>query len=149
MHNRGLGNKFNIFVLTVLIIAWVTAYFVLPGDPASDGPFYSTPFEFDSNGLPFISKVDLQFIGYTVFVLESRENMGPAPGTVFVLKTRDGEILWTRLGPADIGRIRLEKNSAHWFLPGGWVIEIKPEYTGFGELYVSPIGNFRFFYHRW
>jgi hypothetical protein len=66
-----------------------------------------------------------------------------------VLKSRSGKIRWTRVGPADIGRIRLEDHSARWFLPGGWVITIKPEYTGFGELYVSPLGNFRFFYHRW
>lgn len=149
MRRKRGGNGFNILIISLLVIGWVAAYFILPGDSAGDGPFYTEAFEFDANGLPFISKVDLEFLGLTVFVLESRENMGPAPGTVFVLKSRSGKIRWTRVGPADIGRIRLEHDSAEWFLPGGWAVQIKPEYTGFGEMYISPLGNFRFFYHRW
>jgi hypothetical protein len=150
MRRKGFGtNNANILLIGLLIVGWITAYVVMPSDFDGDGPFYTEAFEFNSEGLPFISKVDLKFLGMTVFVLETRENMGPAPGTVFVLKSRSGKIRWTRLGPADIGRIRLEDHSARWFLPGGWVIQIKPEYTGFGELFVSPFGNFRFFYHRW
>ena len=149
MRRKRGGNGLNVLVISLLAIGWVAAYLILPGNSGGDGPFYSEAFEFDSEGLPFISKVNLEFIGIRVFELESRENMGPAPGTVFVLKSRSGKILWTRLGPADIGRIRLEHDSARWFLPGGWVVQIKPEYTGFGEMYISPIGNFRFFYHTW
>lgn len=148
MRRKGTSSRFNL-LLAGLLLGWVVGYSVLPGNSGGDGPFYTEAFEFDSEGLPFISKVNLEFLGVTVFVLESRENLGPAPGTVFVLKSRSGKIRWARVGPADIGRIRLEHGSAHWFLPGGWVIQIKPEYTGFGELYVSPLGNFRFFYHRW
>jgi len=149
MRRKGSTVRLNFLVIGLLLVAWMAAYLLLPGDSGGDGPFYTEAFEFDSQGLPFISKVDLEFLGFTVFVLESRENLGPAPGTVFVLKSRSGRVRWTRVGPADIGRIRLEQHSARWFLPGGWVIQIKPEYTGFGEMYVSPLGNFRFFYHRW
>jgi len=149
MRRKGSIKGLNILLIGLLMAGWIAAYILLPGDSGGDGPFSTQAFEFDAAGLPFISKVDLEFLGFTVFVLESRENLGPAPGTVFVLKSRDGKIRWTRVGPADIGRIRLEKHSARWFLPGGWVIQIKPEYTGFGEMYVSPLGNFRFFYHRW
>jgi len=149
MRRKGSTVRLNFLVIGLLLAAWMAAYLLLPGDSGGDGPFYTEAFEFDSQGLPFISKVDLEFLGFTVFVLESRENLGPAPGTVFVLKSRSGRVRWTRVGPADIGRIRLEQHSARWFLPGGWVIQIKPEYTGFGEMYVSPLGNFRFFYHRW
>lgn len=149
MRRKGVGNRFNFLMIILLLAGWLAAYFLLPGDAAGDGPFYTEAFEFDSEGLPFISKVNLEFLGITLFELESRENLGPAPGTVFVLKSRSGRILWTRVGPPDIGRIRLEHDSAKWFLPGGWVVQIKPEYTGFGEMYISPLGNFRFFYHNW
>jgi len=149
MRRKGSGNSFKVLMIILLIVGWVTAYFLLPGQSGGDGPFYTEKFEFDTNGLPFLSEVDLEFLGVKVFVLESRENQGPAPGTVFVLKDRNDQILWTRLGPPDIGRIRLGEGSARWFLPGGWVIRMKPEYTGFGEIYVSPLGNFRFFYHNW
>ena len=149
MRRKGSTVRLNFLAIGLLLAGWVTAYLLLPGDSGGDGPFYTDAFEFDSEGLPFISKVNLELLGFTVFVLESRENQGPAPGTVFVLKSRSGRVRWTRVGPADIGRIRLEQHSTRWFLPGGWVIQIKPEYTGFGELYVSPLGNFRFFYHRW
>jgi len=149
MRRKGSSNRLNLLLAGLVLVGWATAYLVLPGDSGGDGPFYTEAFEFDSEGLPFISKVDLEVLGFTLFVLESRENLGPAPGTVFVLKSRSGKIRWTRVGPADIGRIRLEPGSSRWFLPGGWVIQIKPEYTGFGEMYVSPFGNFRFFYHDW
>ncbi len=149
MRRKGSGNGFKYLLAGLLIAGWVTAYITMPRQSRLDGPFYTEPFGFDASTLPFLSKTDLEVFGFTLFVLESRENHGPAPGTVFVLKNRDGRILWTRLGAPELGRIRLEKKSARWFLPGGWVIDIKPEYTGSGEIYVSPLGNFRFFYHRW
>lgn len=133
----------------LLLAGWIAAYIALPRLSSLDGPFNAEPFGFDSSGLPIISKTELEFLGITVFVLESRENLGAAPGTVFVLKNRDGTIRWTRVGAPELGHIRLEETSARWFLPGGWVIRMKPEYTGSGELYVSPLGEFRFFFHRW
>lgn len=149
MRRKGGSYRLNLLILSLLAAGWLAAYLLLPEESAGDGPFYTEAFGFDSEGLPFISKVDLDILGFTLFVLESRENLGPAPGTVFVLKSRSGKVRWTRVGPPDIGRIRLEDDSARWFLPGGWVVEIKPEYTGFGEMYISPLGNFRFFYHTW
>lgn len=149
MRRKGTTTSLNFLIIGLLVVAWLAAYILLPVNSEGDGPFYTQAFEFDSEGLPLISKVDLEMLGIPLFVLESRENLGPAPGTVFVLKSTSGEIRWTRVGPPDIGRIRLEQGSAKWFLPGGWVVAIKPEYTGFGEMYISPLGNFRFFYHTW
>lgn len=144
------GGSGSVYLVSGLLIAgWIAAYVALPRLSPYDGPFDAQPFGFDSRELPFISKTELEFLGYTVFVLESRENLGAAPGTVFVLKNRDGSIRWTRVGAPELGHIRLEEASAHWFLPGGWVIRMKPEYTGNGEIYVSPTGEFRFFFHRW
>ncbi|MGH8035449.1 MAG: hypothetical protein ACREO9_09500 [Lysobacterales bacterium] len=144
---RGYGLSYLFFGL--LIAGWIGAYVALPRMSPLDGPFSAEPFNFDASGLPFISKTELKIFGFKVFVLESRENLGAAPGTVFLLKNSDGTIRWTRLSAPELGFIRLEEASARWFLPGGWVIHMKPEYTGSGEMYVSPFGNFRFFFHRW
>ena len=149
MRRKGPGSGFKYLVAALLIAGWATAYFALPRLSPLDGPFNAEPFGFDATTLPFLSKTELKVLGATVFVLESRENLGPAPGTVFVLKNNNGTIRWTRLGAPELGIIRLEEQSARWFLPGGWVVRMKPEYTGSGEMYVSPFGEFRFFYHRW
>ncbi len=149
MRRRGLRKRVKILITGLLVSGWIGAYVVLPRLSAFDGPFDAKPFEFEANSLPFISKSELRILGFTAFVLESRENLGPDPGTVFILKSRNGKILWTRLGAPELGIIRLQESSAHWFLPGGWRVNMKPEYTGGGELYVSPWGGFRFFFHRW
>ena len=146
---RRIGSGFKYLFTSLLIVGWVAAYIALPLLSRYDGPFDAQPFGFEVSGLPFISKTDLKVFGMTVFVLESRENLGPAPGTVFVLRNSSGRIRWTRLGAPELGRIRLEAKSAKWFIPGGWVVRMKPEYTGSGEMYVSPLGEFRFFFHRW
>jgi len=144
-----IGGGFKYLFTSLLIVGWVAAYIALPLLSRYDGPFDAKPFGFEVSGLPFISRTDLKVFGMTVFVLGSRENLGPAPGTVFVLRNTSGKILWTRLGAPELGIIRLEEKSAHWFIPGGWVVRLKPEYTGNGEMYVSPLGEFRFFFHRW
>ena len=149
MLHKDTKKRLKYLALGLLAVVWVAAYFVLPRMSPYDGPFDAKPFPFEANGLPFISKTELKLFGYTVFVLEARENFGADPGTVFVLKNRKGDIRWTRLGAPELGHIRLEEQSAHWFLPGGWVIRMKPEYTGYGLLYVSPLGGFRFFFHQW
>ncbi|HLF30441.1 MAG TPA: hypothetical protein VI566_05360 [Xanthomonadales bacterium] len=149
MRKKGLSTDFNYLFLGFLVAAWAAAYFALPRLSSYDGPFNAEPFAFQADGLPFLSKTELKAFGIKVFVLETRENLGPAPGSVFVLKGRSGKILWTRVGAPELGHILLEDKSARWFLPGGWVIRMKPEFTGSGELYVSPLGQFRFFFHRW
>jgi len=141
--------SFRYLFTGLLIIGWVSAYLALPYKTRLAGPFDAEPFGFVVSGLPLISKTKLRLLGFTMYVLESHENVGPAPGTVFVLKDTFGNIKWTRLGAPELGIIRLEEKSARWFLPGGWVIRLKPEYTGSGEMYVSPFGEFRFFFHRW
>jgi len=149
MRRQRIGDRFKYLVVGLLLAGWAAAYFALPRLSPLDGPFNAEPFGFEANSLPFMSKTDLNIFWVTVFVLESRENLGPAPGTVFVLKSKSGKIRWTRLAAPELGRIRLERKSARWFIPGGWVISMKPEYTSSGELYVSPLGEFRFFFHRW
>lgn len=149
MRRKGFGNGFKYLVTGLIIAVWATAYVAMPRLSPLHGPFDAEPFGFESNGLPLMSESELKILGITVFVLEVRQNLGPAPGTVFVLKDRAGKIRWTRLGAPELGRIRLEEEAARWFLPGGWVVRMKPEYTGSGEMYVSPLGNFRFFFHRW
>ena len=149
MLRKSRKREFNYLLIVLLIAGWVAAYVALPRLSPYDGPFDAEPFGFDSRDLPFMSKTDLRVFGFTMFVLEARENLGPNPGTVFVLKNDDGKILWTRLGAPELGHIQLEERSARWFLPGGWVVPLKPEYTGSGEMYISPLGNFRFFFHRW
>jgi hypothetical protein len=146
---RRIGGGFKYLFMSLLLVGWAAAYFALPFRSPYDGPFDAQPFGFEVSGLPFISKTDLKVLGFTVFVLESRENLGADPGTVFVLRNSSGRIRWTRLGAPELGRIRLEEKSAHWFIPGGWVIRLKPEYTGEGQMYVSPLGGFRFFFHKW
>lgn len=141
--------KLKVALVVLLLLAWVAAYVWLPYNSRLDGPFDAEPFGFQPTGLPVMSETELQILGVTFFVLEARQNLGPAPGTVFVLKDREDRVVWSRLGAPELGRIRLESNAARWFTPGGWVVDMKPEYTGSGEIYISPLGGFRFFFHRW
>ena len=149
MRRKGLVTRLKVLIIALLVSGWVAAYIALPRLSPYDGPFDAKPFEFEANSLPFISKSKLKILGFTVFVLESRANLGPDPGTVFILRNTKGRILWTRLGAPELGIIRLQDSSARWFTPGGWRVSMKPEYTGGGELYISPWGGFRFFFHRW
>lgn len=141
--------QIRFFLAVLLVVAWLAAYELLPHLSPLDGPFDAEPFGFDPAGLPVISEVELRVVGVPVYILEARQNLGPAPGTVFVLRDREGAILWTRLGANELGRIRLERHAARWFPVGGWVVDMKPEYAGAGEIYISPLGGFRFFFHRW
>jgi hypothetical protein len=149
MRRRKWGSRSQVVFFTLLLMGWVAAYVGLPRTGSYDGPFNAEPFSFQSGGLPFISKVELEILGFSRYTLESRENLGAAPGTVFVLKDSNGGTKWTRLGAPELGRIHLESGSAKWFTPGGWVIRLKPEHTGGGVMYVSPLGEFRFFFHSW
>jgi hypothetical protein len=101
MRKNGLSTEINYLFLGLLIAAWAAAYFALPRLSPYDGPFEAEPFAFQTDGLPLLSKTELKALGMAVFVLESRENLGPAPGTVFVLKRSSGKILWARLGAPD------------------------------------------------
>lgn len=149
MRRRGLDAWQKWVIAGLAIAAWAAAYHGMPYLSGLDGPFETEPFGFEPAGLPVLSETELKVLGVTAFVLEARQNLGPAPGTVFVLRNRDGSVRWTRLGAPELGRIRLEASDARWFPPGGWVVRIKPEYTGSGEIYVSPLGSFRFFFHAW
>jgi hypothetical protein len=56
---------------------------------------------------------------------------------------------WVKVASADFGRIKIIDRSPRWFAAGGWVVAIGPEKTESGELYLSPFGGFRFFFHSW
>ncbi len=90
MRRKGLRARSKYLITGLLIAGWMAVYFVLPRLSPFDGPFDAKPFGFEANSLPFISKTELKVFGYTLFVLESRENLGPDPGTVFILRNRDG-----------------------------------------------------------
>jgi len=92
---------------------------------------------------------EIGLFGATLFVLEARATPGPDPRTVFVLTNPDGSVRWVKVTSAEFGRIRLVEGSPRWFAPGGWVVRVTPERTESGELYFSPFGGFRFFYHSW
>ena len=149
MRLKGRKGELKWLLAVLLLLGWAAAYSLLPYSSRLDGPFQAARFGFESTGLPVMSATELKILGVTFFVLEARQNLGPAPGTVFVLRDREGKVRWSRLGAPELGRIRLERNAARWFLPGGWVVDMKPEYTGSGEIYISPLGRFRFFFHRW
>lgn len=130
-------------------LLWVFSYVVWPRVSFDDGPFYAEPYGADIAALSTLSSTDLMFMGTTVFFLETRELRLPDPRTMFVLKRRDGSVRWAMAAPAEFGRIALTEGSTHWLPPGGWVIGIKPQRTECGLLYLSPFGEFRFFFHSW
>lgn len=111
--------------------------------------FFAEPFEADIRELQTLSSANLTVFGMTAFVLETRITEDYVPKTVFVMRHRNGVVSWARATSTEFGRIHLLAGSERWFLPGGWVVGIKPEGTETGELYISPIGGFRFFFHSW
>ena len=131
------------------LVVWATAYIIWPRYSFDDGPFYAEPFAFDIRPLPVLSTADLSLFGMRIYTLESRVNLAASPGTVFVLKSRSGKVQWAKRAGEQFGPIHLAEFSARWFLPGGWVIGIKPERTESGVMYISPLGRLRFFFHSW
>lgn len=130
---------------------WGFAYFAWPCWSFDDGPFFAEPFRESVGGLPVLSSTKLCFWETTVFVLETRlaHDGSGKTRTVFVLKDGGGQVRWAEAASADFERIRLVDQRGQWFPPGGWRVAIWPEGTESGELYLSPFGAFRFFFHSW
>jgi hypothetical protein len=133
----------------LLLSVWSVAYFLWPRFSFDDGPFFAEPFAADVAGLSALSSANLRLLGATLFVLETRVTRDPDPRTVFLLKNSTGSIRWAKVTSVEFGRIQLIDRPPRWFVPGGWVVAIKPERTEVGELYLSPFGQFRFFFHSW
>jgi hypothetical protein len=145
-----IGRRRILLIGSVLLVSvWAVVYFLWPRFSFDDGPFFAEPFAADLAGLPVLSSVDLSLLGATLFVLETRATPAPDPRTVFVLKNPSGSVRWARATSADFGRIHVVDRAPCWFVAGGWVVTIKPERTESGELYLSPFGGFRFFFHSW
>jgi hypothetical protein len=132
-----------------LASVWAATYFLWPRFSFDDGPFFAEPFAANLASLSALSSADLTLFGGTLFVLETRATRDPDPRTVFLLKNPDGRVRWARVTAAEFGRIQLVDRPPRWFVPGGWVVTISPERTESGQLYLSPIGEFRFFFHSW
>jgi hypothetical protein len=135
--------------IVFLLSVWAVSYWLWPRISFDDGPFFAWSFTGELIDLSIVSSVDLRMFGVTVFVLETRAMPDPDTRTVFVLKNRRGTVRWAKQTAAEFGRIRILGGSARWFVPGGWVVTIKPEREESGDLYLSPLGDFRFFYHSW
>lgn len=135
--------------LGILTLAWAATYFLWARVSFDDGPFFAEPYAHEVADLPLLSSVNLDLFGATLWVLETRTTREPSPRTVFALKDRGGSLRWAKVASAEFGRIDLYDRSPRWFAAGGWVVAIKPERTESGELYLSPFGRFRFFFHSW
>lgn len=135
--------------LSLLVVTWAAAYFLWPKFSFDDGPFFAEPFAANLGVLSPVSSIDLSLFGVTLFVLETRATREPDPRTVFILRDARNDILWAKVTSADFGRIEIIGRPPRWYIAGGWVVAIKPEKTEGGELYLSPFGEFRFFFHSW
>ncbi len=140
-----VGGVVTFLLLSVLAVA----YLLWPRFSFDDGPFFAEPFAGNPAELFALSSVDLKILGTTLFVLESRATQAPDSRTVFVLKNSSESIRWAKMTSVEFGRIQLVDLSPQWFVPGGWIVTIRPERTESGELYLSPFGEFRFFFHSW
>lgn len=138
-----------LFGALMLLLAWFAAYLLWPKFSFDDGPFFAESFAADVAGLSVLSSVELRLFGVALFVLETRATRDVEPRTVFVLKNSTGSVRWAKVTAAEFGRIQLIDRPPRWFVPGGWIVVIKPERTESGELYLSAFGKFRFFFHSW
>jgi hypothetical protein len=137
------------FSIATLASLWSAAYCIWPRISFDDGPFYAQPVAVDAAQLPLISSTTARLFGTPIFILETRATIGLEAATVIVMKSPRGEVRWMRATAKDFGRIRLAERPPRWYPLGGWVVGIQPERTESGELYLSPWGSMRFFFHSW
>jgi hypothetical protein len=133
----------------VLLAVWIAAYVFTPRLSFANGPFYAEDFAGDAARLVPGSRAPLTLLGRTLFVLETRHTPEERPRSVFVLTSPDGRIAWARTPIMDFGPIELVPDSARWNAAGGWIVGIKPAYHAPGDLYLSPLGGLRYFFHGW
>jgi hypothetical protein len=114
-----------------------------------DGPYGATEFAGETDHLPLLSRVELRRFGWLAWTLESRR-LGEAEGpSVLVLKSPDGAVRWRRQPLKPDGPVALDPHRTAMTWNGGWRVGVKPAAQESGELYLNPLGEFRFFYHSW
>lgn len=139
-------------ILTLTIVVLAMGYYA--AEPwlvtfVDDGPYYSSEHEGSIDDLPLQSSVELTRFGGPVFTLESRLLPG-GDASVLVLRHSDGDRRWARVPlkhDGELGTVKLVFARMTWY--GGWWIAIQPSNTEGGRLYLSALGNFRFFNHSW
>ncbi len=119
-----------------------------------DGPYYSQDYEGNIELLTLESQVKLSRFGVNTYTLESY--LLTPNESVLVLKNTQGEIIWQKIPiKFDVGKkrllgtVKLRQRFTHLRLDGGWEVSIQPSHQESGKLYISPWGEFRFFYHSW
>ncbi len=119
-----------------------------------DGPYYSQDYEGNIELLTLESQVKLSRLGIPNYILESY--LLTPTESVLVLKNTNDEIIWQKI-PIKfdfgkkrlLGTVELRQKYTHLRLDGGWEVSIQPSHQEGGKLYISPWGEFRFFYHSW
>lgn len=127
------------------------AYAFWPLGSFDDGPFYSAPYSGSVEPLALGGEVQLRRFGAPAYTLEVRDLGAADPGSVFALRARSGEMLWSKVPVHDgpLGRIRFCDTGPTLMWWGGWAVCIKPEFQESGVLYLGPFGGFKSFYHSW
>ena len=145
----------SIFLMLVFGSFWYVFYRFEPHFfNFDDGPYYSQDYEGDIELLSLESQIKLSRLGITTYILESY--LLTATESVIVLKDTQGEIIWQKI-PIKfdfgkkrlLGTVKLRQRFTHLRLDGGWDVSIQPSHQEGGKLYISPWGEFRFFYHSW
>ncbi|MDJ0601798.1 MAG: hypothetical protein QNJ37_23505 [Crocosphaera sp.] len=119
-----------------------------------DGPYYSQDYKGNVELLTLESQVRLSRLGIPTYILESY--LLTPTESVLVLKDTKGKIIWQKIPiKFDVGKkrllgtVELRQRFTHLRLDGGWEVSIQPSHQESGKLYISPSGEFRFFYHSW
>lgn len=143
------GRLVGVVAVALVALAWFAAYSLWPRFSFDDGPYTAELYTGDLTALLPVSSTELKLVGNTIFVLETWATAEEVPRAVIVLKGARGHVQWARVASSDFGPIRITERGPRWYVPGGWVVPIKPERTEAGELYLSPWGEFRFLLHSW
>ena len=141
-----------LFVLFAVIAVLAVSYYAI--EPwavtfVDDGPYFSDEFTGSVDDLPVHSEVQLQRFGRLAYTIESR-TLAEGSESVLVLRDPEGRVIWARLPvkPDDeLGTIEVRRAYRTWY--GGWRIAIKPANQESGNLYLTPLGGFRFLNHSW
>ena len=136
------------YVLSAIAAVLAVSYYAIEPWAATfvdDGPYFSTEYTGPIDQMPIQSQLDLHRLGRLVYTIESR-GLVEKSESVIVLKDSNGVVKWVRLPVKPDGELgAIEVRNAHPTWYGGWRISIKPENQESGNLYLSPLGNFRFF----
>ncbi|EAM52227.1 hypothetical protein WH8501_09515 [Crocosphaera watsonii WH 8501] len=147
--------KQNIIQISSLLIIVFVVYSCEPHlFNMDDGPYYSEDYGGDIELLTLESQVKLSRLGIPTYILESY--LLTPTESVIVLKNTQGEIIWQKIPiKFDVGKkrllgtVKLRQRYTDLRLDGGWEVSIKPSCQEPGILYISPWGEFLFFYHSW